>query len=142
MAHYAFLKPTDDDNILECVDVIAGVDEDDTDNLPSEFSSWEEFYSDQRGMVCKRYSYWTDANEHLNGGTAFRGNACGISDLYDIENDVFYGQKPIESWVLNDNWVWVAPIPFPSGESNWYWDEEVYQADTNNPKTEGWVEYS
>lgn len=139
MAHYAFLKETDDDNLLVVVDVITGVDEDDTTNLPSQFTTWEEFYEDQRNMTCKRYSYWTDGNEHLNGGTPFRGNAAGISDLYDIDNDVFYGEKPFDSWVLNTStWRWEAPISFPSDTNSYFWNEELHQGDSANPKTLGW----
>lgn len=141
MAHYAFLKPTDDDNLLEVSETIVGVDEDDTDNLPSEFASWEEFYANQRGMPCKRYSYWTEGNQHMNGKTPFRGNQGGISNLYDIENDVFYTQQPFPSWVLNETtWQWEAPIAFPSGQKSYEWSEQTYQDDTGNPKTLGWIE--
>ena len=43
MAHYAYINSEN-----QVVDVITGVDENDTSNLPSEFSSWEEFYASQR----------------------------------------------------------------------------------------------
>ena len=46
---------------------------------------------------------------------------------------------------------WIPPISKPadaaknaeeqqSGKKVYYWDEDVYQADTGNPKTKGWVE--
>ena len=57
MAHYAFINS---ENVV--VSRITGVDENDTSNLPSEFSSWEEFYASQPGredLVCKRTSYNT-----------------------------------------------------------------------------------
>ena len=54
MAHYAFL---DENNIV--TKVIVGNDESNTDNLPSEFSSWEEFYGDKFSLTCKRTSYYT-----------------------------------------------------------------------------------
>ena len=48
-------------------------------------------------------------------------------------------------------WDWIPPIPKPadaaenaeeeqSGKKGYYWDEDVYQADTGDPKTKGWVE--
>ena len=76
MAHYALLNA---DNIV--MKVITGNDEND-DRLPSEFSSWEEFYADQQGYDnCKRTSYNTKNNQHLNGGTPFRGNHAGVGLL-------------------------------------------------------------
>ena len=34
----------------------------------------------------------------------------------DTVNDVFYPpEQPFASWILNDtNWVWEAPVPYPS----------------------------
>lgn len=134
MAHYAFLEPTDNDNILLVVNTIVGVDENDTETLPSEFSNWEEFYSNQSGYIVKRYSYNTIGNQHLQDGTPFRGNACGTGDWYDIENDVFYGAKPYDSWVLNTStWSWEAPVPYPetvTGTVEW------------NEETQNWVDNS
>ncbi len=59
MAHYAFL---DENN--KVVEVITGKGEDDTDTLPEEFDSWEDWYADFKGLTCKRTSYNTIANTH------------------------------------------------------------------------------
>lgn len=133
MAHYALLNSN---NIVE--QVINGIDEDDTSTLPSEFSSWEEFYSDLLGSVsCKRTSYNTFENAHTDGKTAFRGNYASIGYTYDSTNDVFYGPKPYESWTLNtDKWVWQAPNDLPDDGKMYYWNEESYQADNS----QGWEE--
>ena len=85
MAHYAFLN---DNNIV--TEVITGVDEDQKDDLPEGFDSWEDWYADFRGQTCKRTSYTTVGNEHTGEGTAYRGNYAGIGYTYDSENDVFY----------------------------------------------------
>ena len=135
MAHYAFINT---DNIV--VEVITGIDETDTDTLPEEFASWEEFYATQRdGLTCKRTSYNTQAGEHLNGGTAFRGNYAGIGFTYDPDNDVFIAPKPYDSWILDSNtWTWVAPLDLPNdanGDIGYYWDEDLHQTDS----TLGWV---
>ena len=134
MAHYALINS---DNIV--TQVITGIDESNTETLPSEFSSWEEFYGSIHNCTCKRTSYNTKKNVHLEGGTPFRGNYAGIGYTYDADNDVFLPVKPYESWTLNtDTWAWEAPIADPSvpNESNYSWDESAYQADN----TQGWVE--
>jgi hypothetical protein len=48
---------------------------------------------------------------------------------YDYENNKFISIKPYESWVLNENFDWVAPVPKPCDEC--LWDEENKQ----------WVEF-
>tara|TARA_Y100001954_G_C15769461_1_gene583588 strand:- start:861 stop:1316 length:456 start_codon:yes stop_codon:yes gene_type:complete len=72
---------------------------------------------------------------------------------YDAENDVFYYPTcQLESHIFSTEvWDWIPPISKPadaaknaeeqqSGKKVYYWDEDVYQADTGNPKTKGWVE--
>lgn len=121
MAHYAFL---DENNIV--IEVIVGIDEDNLDELPEGFSSWEEWYGDFEGKTCKRTSYNTNQNEHLLGGTPFRGNYAGIGHTYDEENDVFYSPQPYPSWTLDEStWYWIPPVPYPEddGESYWEWNE-------------------
>ena len=119
MAHYAFLN---DNNIV--TEVITGVDEDAKDDLPSEFSSWEEFYADFRGQTCKRTSYNTVGNEHNDSGTAYRGNYAGIGYTYDESNDVFYGPKPYSKWTLNETtWTWEAPEDYPDDGKNYIWND-------------------
>jgi hypothetical protein len=126
MAHYCFI---DENNIV--VEVITGKDEDDLETLPEGFASWEEYYQTKRdGLVCKRTSYNTIRNEHILGGTAFRGNYAGIGFTYDPVNDVFIGEQPYPSWILNEStWSWEAPIPLPD-ETNFYrWNEETQSWD-------------
>ena len=139
MAHYSLINAEN----KKVVNVFVGKDEDDTENLPPDFESWEEYYeSKNEGMICKRTSYNTKGNQHLDGGTAFRGNYAGIGFTYDSDNDVFYEPQPFASWTLNQtNWTWEAPISYPDDDLEYYWDEDVYQADTSDPKTAGWVAY-
>lgn len=129
MAHYAFIN---DDNIV--TEVITGRDEDDIEELPEGFDSWEEVYADYRGQTCKRTSYNTFGNEHILDGTPFRGNYAGKSYIYDEDNDVFYPQKPYPSWSLSENWVWEAPIEYPDDGEQYIWNENAYQGDD----TQGW----
>ena len=135
MAHYAFIN--DNDIVTE---VIVGIDEDSTDTLPEGYTSWEDWYLTQRpgASACKRTSYNTIANTHSGGGTAFRGNYAGIGFTWDEDNDVFYPPQPYGSWTLSSDWVWEAPISYPDDGNNYIWNENAYQADTADPKTEGW----
>lgn len=121
MAHYAFINGN---NIVEMV--IPGREEDDTENLPEEFSSWEEFYGNLHNKKCLRTSYNTFGNEHHDGGTAFRGNYAGKNFTYDEENDVFIAPQPFDSWVLNtDTWLWDAPVPYPDDGQYYEWSEKA-----------------
>ena len=119
MAHYAFINS---DNIV--TEVITGVDEDKTDDLPDGFDSWEAWYGDFRGQTCKRTSYNTIANEHKDSGTAFRGNYAGIGFTYDTENDVFIPPKPYSKWVLDETtWQWKAPTDAPDDGKQYTWND-------------------
>lgn len=121
MAHYAFL---DENNIVQAVYV--GIDENNLDELSDGFNSWEEYYSNQQGMTCKRTSYNTFGNEHKDNGIAFRGNFAGIGFTYDEENDVFIAPKSFNGWVLNTStWLWEAPIPYPDDNNKYIWNDET-----------------
>jgi hypothetical protein len=127
MAHYALI---DENGIV--VNVITGIDEDDTSTLPEEFSSWEEFYGNFHNLTCKRTSYNTKGNVHHDNGVAFRGNYAEIDGSYDSENDVFIPPQPFESWELNSNWVWVPPVAYPTDGNIYVWFE----------KTQEWILYN
>lgn len=109
MAHYAFL---DENN--KVVEVIVGKDENDTDNLPENINSWEEYYSNMRNLACKRTSYNTLGNAHILGNTPFRGNFAAIEYAYDSTHDVFIPLMPIEdgkTFELNTTtWLWEETI--------------------------------
>ena len=75
-------------------------------------------------------SYNTKGNVHYgqdgqpDGGAALRGNYAGIGDIYDEVNDVFYAEKPYQSWTLNTaTWTWEAPVTYPTDGSSYKWDE-------------------
>lgn len=77
-------------------------------------------------------SYNTYGNVHYgadgqpDGGIALRGNYAGIGFVYDANNDVFYQPRPYPSWILNtDTWIWLAPIPMPTDNKIYNWNEET-----------------
>jgi hypothetical protein len=115
MAHYAFL---DENNTV--VQVIVGKDEGNMD--------WEQFYSMQMGMACKRTSFNTMGGVHQLGGTPFRKNYAGIGFTYDAQRDAFIPPKPFASWILDeDTCLWEAPTPAPVDDKMYQWDEESQQ---------------
>lgn len=121
MAHYTFL---DENNIV--IEVIVGKDEDDTETLPEGFTDWEQYYLTKRELAsdCKRTSYNTAHNQHITGGTAFRGNYAGVGSVYDASNDVFYSPQPYDSWTLNtSSWTWEAPTAMPDDGEFYFWNE-------------------
>jgi len=114
MAHYAIL---DEDNIV--TQVIVGKDENELDN-EGNVVDWEKYY----GGV--RTSYNTVANQHLNGGTPFRGNYAQVGGTYDPYAQIFVPRKPYPSWWFdNETASWKAPTPDPTGNGKYYkWDEQ------------------
>jgi hypothetical protein len=55
----------------------------------------------------------------------FRGNFAGIDYRYDRVNDVFISPQPYPSWILNEDWKWESPIPYPEDMLLYKWDEET-----------------
>jgi hypothetical protein len=104
MAHYAFL---DENNIV--TEVIVGIDETET----IEGLDTETWYGNFRGQTCKRTSY----------NNRIRKQYAGVGYKYNADADVFISLQPYPSWLLNDNFDWLAPIEKPEG--NWFWDEEI-----------------
>lgn len=104
MAHYAFL---DENNIV--TEVIVGVDESEL----IEGLSPEEWYGNFKGQVCKRTSY----NHNI------RKQYAGIGFIYDAVADVFITSKPFDSWSLDANYDWQAPIAYPADGKKYLWDE-------------------
>jgi hypothetical protein len=66
-------------------------------------------------------SYNTKANSHPYKNP-IRGNYAGIGYEYNREFDVFIPPKPYDSWVLNANYVWEAPIQMPD-DGAYEWNE-------------------
>jgi hypothetical protein len=68
-------------------------------------------------------SYNTFGNKHTKGGTPLRGNYAGIGYTYDVAKDVFYAPQPFASWLLNNDYLWQAPVPFPTDGKQYEWNE-------------------
>jgi hypothetical protein len=104
MAHYAFL---DSNNIV--TEVITGKDETEfIDGLTPEV-----WYGNFRNQVCVRTSY----NNNI------RKQYAGVGFTYDATADVFIVPQPFESWSLDSNYDWQAPIAYPADGKQYSWDE-------------------
>jgi hypothetical protein len=56
---------------------------------------------------------------------SFRKQYAGIGYTYDAEADVFICPQPYPSWVLDSNYDWVAPVPYPNDGKCYVWDETI-----------------
>jgi hypothetical protein len=111
MAHYAFL---DENNIV--TEVIVGINENET----IEGLDTETWYANFRGQTCKRTSY----NHNI------RKQYAGIGFTYDSINDIFIVPQPYPSWTLDENFDWQAPMPYPTGDGIYTWNESTLSWDT------------
>mgnify|MGYP003645234151 FL=1 len=56
---------------------------------------------------------------------SFRKQYAGIGYTYDAQADVFITPQPYPSWVLDANYDWVAPVPYPEDGKCYEWDESI-----------------
>jgi hypothetical protein len=57
-----------------------------------------------------------------------RKNYAGIGYRYDTERDAFIPPTPYPSWKLNeDTCLWDAPIPYPSDNKQYIWNEAAQE---------------
>jgi hypothetical protein len=101
MAHYALLN---ENNIV--TEVITGRNE---NEIVDGISDWEIYYGEFHNKPCKRTSYNTLGNVHINGETPFRGNYAGINYYFDQTLDAFIPPKCHDSATLNEQtFLWVC----------------------------------
>lgn len=58
---------------------------------------------------------------------SFRKRYAAIGGSYDPINDVFILPKPFSSWILNETFDWVSPLPYPEDGQDYLWDEDTLQ---------------
>ena len=72
---------------------------------------------------------WVQTSYNTYGGQhpenrPLRKNYAGVGHTYDSVKDAFYAPQPYPSWVLDENTcLWNSPIPYPSDNNNYAWDE-------------------
>lgn len=109
MAHFAEI---DDNNIVKRILVV--------DNSLEHRGA--EFLANDLGLGGN----WIQTSYNNN----FRKQFAGVGYSYNAQADVFIAPKPYESWFLNENFDWQAPVTKPEG--HFYWDENL----------KNWVEYT
>lgn len=63
----------------------------------------------------------------------FRKQFAGVGYIYDEINDVFVAPRPWASWVLNETFDWMPPVPRPEDiideenhtSTSWIWNEDI-----------------
>jgi hypothetical protein len=113
MAHFAKIG---DDNIVETVIVVNNEDILDDSGVESE-DIGKQFCENLLGGVWVQTSY----------NSNFRKRYAIIGGTYDAINDVFVSPKPFDSWTLNSEFDWTAPVPVPDDGKEYYWDEPSLQ---------------
>jgi hypothetical protein len=64
-----------------------------------------------------------------------RKNYAGIDFTYDPIADYFFAPQPYQSWILNNDAKWEAPVPMPTDapEDSFYeWNENIEQWELKN----------
>jgi hypothetical protein len=150
MAHFAEIR-TDTNRVLRVIVISDSQCSENGGENTAELEQWvknnhandpiiEQELGTYPETIWKQTSYNTYLNEHANGGTPLRGNYAGIGHIYDSENDIFYCDKPFDSWILDLSIAdWKAPIAYPSVET--YGDGAPYTIrwDENNLR---WLGYT
>ena len=113
MAHFAQL---DENNVVTQVIVVAN-EELMEDGVESEAKGIA-FCQSLFGGNWKQTSY----NSNI------RKNYAGVGCIYYADIDAFVPPQPYPSWILNKNeCMWEAPIPMPSDNKRYIWNEEQQQ---------------
>jgi len=104
MAHYAKI---DENNVVRKVVVV-----------PDEQEHRGQEYLNEIGLD----GTWiqTSFNKKTRNTFAAKGR------IYDPEKDIFLDPKPYESWILNEDLLWIAPVSEPDYDSETQmidWDE-------------------
>ena len=148
MAHFAQL---DDKNIVTQVIVINDDDIIDLTTGKEDESVGVAFCQNLMGATTN----WKQTS-YSAMGSGFRGTYAGIGMTYMTNmatlgvgsTDIFIETQPYPSWSIGVSTAqWYAPIGDPpaltdaerAAEKLYIWDEDAYNADTNSPKTVGWV---
>lgn len=109
MAHFAEL---DENNVVLRVIVVGNKDTSDAHGVEKEHIG---------AAFCERLFGGTWKQTSYNGN--IRKNYAGIGYTYHADIDAFVAPKPFPSWVLNEDAKWEAPVPMPTDDKRYRWDE-------------------
>ena len=110
MAHFAKISETNEVLIVSAVDNKDVLNADGVED-ESVGQQYLERHNNWPAQMWIQTSYNTQGGAHKDGGTPLRGNYAGIGHTWDAANNIFYGDKPYASWVLNTTTAtWHSPI--------------------------------
>jgi hypothetical protein len=110
MAHFAKIS---EENVVLQVLTLVDKDCQNAEGVETESvgQAYLETHNNWPANLWIQTSYNTQANQHLSGGTPFRGNYAGIGYTWDSENNMFWPPKPYASWVKNTTTAsWDSPV--------------------------------
>jgi hypothetical protein len=96
------------------------------DAQPDKWAWFETSYNIYGGIYYDTETRLPHKDQKLAKATAGRKrkNYAGIGFRYDSERDAFIPPTPYPSWKLNeDTCLWDAPIPYPSDNKQYIWNE-------------------
>ena len=59
-------------------------------------------------------------------------NYAGVGYTYHQDKDNFSTPQPYPSWTLDDSCTWQPPVPYPSDDKMYTWNEETQSWDEDN----------
>jgi hypothetical protein len=110
MAHFAQIE----NSIVTKVIVVDNKDTSNEEGIEIEQIGIE-FCSNLLGGTWLQTSY--------NGN--IRKNYAGVGYTYDESLDAFIAPKPFNSWLLDENAQWKAPVDIPTDDKRYLWNEET-----------------
>jgi hypothetical protein len=113
MAHFAEL---DANNIVQRVLVVSNEDIIDANGVEQESIGV---------AICQAITgggTWVQTSYNNN----FRKQHANIGDKFLADANLFYNPvPPFPSWLLDDNYDWQAPTPYPTDDKWYEWDEDL-----------------
>ena len=143
MAHFAKIRKSD--NVVVSIHVVNNKAILDENNLESESKGIELLNyvnGNDSAYYWKQTSYNTRDNVHYfsnnepSNQPPFRYNYASVGSLYLSDKDAFTTIKPYESYILDSNIAWIAPISIPntnnvSNNEYFSWDEDLHQSNNS-----------
>tara|TARA_R100001086_G_scaffold159255_2_gene85353 strand:- start:1182 stop:1613 length:432 start_codon:yes stop_codon:yes gene_type:complete len=141
MAHFA--KISEENEVLQVLSM-EDVHTADSEGVETESigQQYLETHNNWPAHLWIQTSYNTYRNQHILGGTPFRGNYASVGYEWDQANNIFWPQKPYASWVKNTTTAsWESPIGAApelteeeaTANKRYYWNEANQSWDLTDP---------
>ena len=118
MSHVYFAE-LDNDSIVFRVHVIG-------DDVPTSSGPLGENPKHVDGeSYCRSLFKNTNQFKQTAKDRSYRNKFAAKGDFYDADKDAFISPQPYPSWVLDSNYDWEAPVPYPEDGKCYEWDESI-----------------